>query len=117
VLIKENHIAMAGGISAAVGAARAHAPDLPLEVEVRDGAEIDEALGAGATHLLLDNMTVEELSAAVARVGGRAELQASGGITEETLRAVGSTGVDFISMGSLTHSAPALDLSLLVELL
>lgn len=116
VLIKENHIAMAGGVAAAVRAARAHAPALLLEVEVRDSAEIDEALDAGATRLLLDNMTVDELRAAVVRVGGRAELEASGGITEETLRAVGSTGVDFISMGSLTHSAPALDLSLIVEL-
>jgi nicotinate-nucleotide pyrophosphorylase (carboxylating) len=116
ILIKENHIAMAGGVEAAVRAARAHAPSLPLEVEVRDGAEIDEALEAGATRLLLDNMTVDELSAAVARVAGRATLEASGGVTLETLRAVGSTGVDFVSMGSLTQSAPALDLSLLVEL-
>jgi len=116
ILIKENHIAMAGGVRAAVAAARAHAPELPLEVEVRDGAEIDEALAAGARRLLLDNMDVDQLRAAVARVAGRATLEASGGITLETLRAVGSTGVDFVSMGSLTHSAPALDLSLLVEL-
>ena len=116
ILIKENHIAMAGGIGAAVRAARAHAPSLPLEVEVRDGAEIDEALAAGATRLLLDNMSVDELRAAVAQVAGRASLEASGGVTPETLRAVGSTGVDFVSMGALTHSAPALDLSMLVEL-
>jgi len=116
-LIKENHIAMAGGVTAAVRAARAHAPELPLEVEVRNPAEIDEALAAGATRLLLDNMSVEELRAAVAQVAGRATLEASGGITHDTLRAAGGTGVDFVSMGSLTHSAPALDLSLLVELL
>jgi nicotinate-nucleotide pyrophosphorylase (carboxylating) len=117
ILIKENHIAMAGGVGAAVRAAREHAPDLPLEVEVRSPGEIDEALAAGATRLLLDNMSVDELRAAVAQVGGRAALEASGGITLDTLRAVGATGVNFVSMGSLTHSASALDLSLLVELL
>ncbi len=117
VLIKENHIAMAGGIGAAVRAARAHAPGLPLEVEVRDAAEIDEALAAGAPRLLLDNMDIEALRAAVTQVAGRAELEASGGVTLETLRAVGGTGVDFVSMGALTHSAPALDLSLTVEAL
>jgi len=117
VLIKENHVAMAGGIGAAVRAARAHAPGLPLEVEVRDAAEIDEALEAGAPRLLLDNMDSEGLRAAVAQVAGRAELEASGGVTLETLRAIGGTGVDFVSMGALTHSAPALDLSLIVEAL
>ena len=115
ILIKENHIAMAGGITAAVRAARDHAPSLPLEVEVRDATEIDEALAAGATRLLLDNMDTAALRAAVSQVGGRAQLEASGGVTLETLRAVGGTGVDFVSMGALTHSAPALDLSLLVE--
>jgi nicotinate-nucleotide pyrophosphorylase (carboxylating) len=108
---------MAGGVTAAVRAARAYAPELPLEVEVRNAAEIDEALAAGATRLLLDNMSVEALRAAVAQVAGRATLEASGGITLDTLRAAAGTGVDFVSMGSLTHSAPALDLSLLVELL
>jgi nicotinate-nucleotide pyrophosphorylase (carboxylating) len=117
ILIKENHIAVAGGIAAAVAAARARAPALALAVEVRDQGEIEQALAAGAPRLLLDNMTVEELRAAVAQVGGRAELEASGGVTLETLRAVGSTGVDFVSMGALTHSAAALDLSLKLELL
>jgi nicotinate-nucleotide pyrophosphorylase (carboxylating) len=118
VLIKENHIAMAGGIGPAVAAARAHAPALALalEVEVRDAAEIDAALAAGAPRLLLDNMGLDELRAAVVQVAGRAELEASGGVTLETLRAVGSTGVDFVSMGALTHSAAALDLSLSLEL-
>ena len=117
VLIKENHIAVAGGIGAAVAAARERAGTLALEVEVRNPAEIDEALAAGAPRLLLDNMSVAELAVAVAQVGGRAELEASGGVTLETLRAVGGTGVDFVSMGALTHSAPALDLSLGMELL
>jgi nicotinate-nucleotide pyrophosphorylase (carboxylating) len=117
VLIKENHVAVAGGVAAAVVAARRHAPGLPIEVEVHDGGEIEDALAAGAPRLLLDNMSVEELRAAVAQVAGRAELEASGGVTLETLRAVGSTGVDFVSMGALTHSASALDLSLGLELL
>jgi nicotinate-nucleotide pyrophosphorylase (carboxylating) len=115
VLIKENHIAAAGGIAAAVAAARAHAPDMPLEVEVRDSREIAEALNAGAQLLLADNMGIDELSAAVAQVAGRASLEASGGVTLETLRAVAGTGVQFVSMGALTHSAPALDLSMMLQ--
>ncbi|MGZ4313547.1 MAG: carboxylating nicotinate-nucleotide diphosphorylase, partial [Solirubrobacteraceae bacterium] len=78
-------------------------------------AEVDEALEAGAPRLLLDNMTADELRRAVHHVAGRAELEASGGVTLDTLRAVASTGVDFISVGALTHSAPALDLSLLLQ--
>ncbi|MGA3361506.1 MAG: carboxylating nicotinate-nucleotide diphosphorylase [Solirubrobacteraceae bacterium] len=117
ILIKDNHIAAAGGIGAALGAARAHARGLPIEVEVGDAAQIDEALAAGAGHLLLDNMSLEALRAAVAQVAGRAQLEASGRVTLETLRAVAETGVDFVSMGSLTHSAPALDVSLSLELL
>ena len=112
-LIKENHIAAAGGITAAVQAARAADPDLQLEVEVRNPQEIDEALAAGAPRLLLDNMDPEQLRAAVAQIAGRAQTEASGGITEQTLRAVAETGVDFISLGALTHSAPTLDISLL----
>jgi len=115
ILIKENHIAAAGSITAALDAARARAPGLPLEVEVRDSAEIDEALAAGAPRLLLDNMTLAQLRSAVTRVGGRAVLEASGGVTLETLREVAATGVDFVSMGLLTHSAAALDLSLSLE--
>jgi nicotinate-nucleotide pyrophosphorylase (carboxylating) len=115
VLIKENHIAAAGGIGPAVRAARERAPDLPLEVEVRDLAEIDEALGAGAQRLLLDNMTPDELRAAVGHVAGRATLEASGGVTLDNLKEVAATGVNCVSLGALTHSAPALDLSLLLE--
>jgi nicotinate-nucleotide pyrophosphorylase (carboxylating) len=118
ILIKENHIAAAGGITAAIERARAAAPKLAatLEVEVREEREIDEALAAGAPRLLLDNMNEARLRAAVSRVDGRAELEASGGVTLQTLLAIAETGVDFISMGALTHSAPALDLSLLLEL-
>jgi nicotinate-nucleotide pyrophosphorylase (carboxylating) len=119
ILIKENHIAAAGGISAAVELARATAPELAgtLEVEVRNPEEIEQALAVGAPRLLLDNMDEPALRAAVAQVGGRAQLEASGGVTLQTLRAVAETGVEWISMGSLTHSAPALDLSLTLEAL
>jgi nicotinate-nucleotide pyrophosphorylase (carboxylating) len=115
ILIKENHAAAAGGVGEAVRKARTYAPDLTLEVECRTLAEVDEALDAGAPWILLDNMTVEQLSEAVRHVGGRARLEASGGVTLDTLRDIASTGVDFISVGALTHSAPALDLSLLLE--
>ena len=115
ILIKENHAALAGGVGEAVRQAQAHAPELQLEVECRTLAEVDEALAAGAGFLLLDNMSIEELRAAVDHVAGRAKLEASGGFTLDTLRAVAGTGVDFISVGAITHSAPALDLSLLLE--
>ena len=115
ILIKENHAALAGGVGEAVRAAREHRPDLPLEVECRDPAEVAEALAAGAPRLLLDNMDTATLRAVVEVVAGRAELEASGGITLSNVREVAETGVDFISLGALTHSAPALDLSLLVD--
>lgn len=119
ILIKENHIAAAGGIANAVAMARNAAPRLAdtLEVEVRDRGEIEEALEAGAPRLLLDNMDLQELAAAVALVDGRALLEASGGVTLVGLREVAETGVDFISLGALTHSAPALDLSMILEAL
>ena len=119
ILIKDNHIAIAGGIAQAVGRAREAAPELAgtLEVEVRTLAEIDEAIAAGAPRLLLDNMDVDELSAAVARVAGRAQTEASGNVTLDTLSERAQTGVDWISMGALTHSAPALDLSMTLEVL
>jgi nicotinate-nucleotide pyrophosphorylase (carboxylating) len=115
ILIKENHSTLGGGVAAAVRSARELAPQLPLEVECRSIAEVDEALSAGARSILLDNMTPDELRAAVAHVAGRATLEASGGVTVETLRDVARTGVDFISVGAMTHSAPALDLSLLLQ--
>jgi nicotinate-nucleotide pyrophosphorylase (carboxylating) len=117
ILIKENHIAAAGGIAQAVARAREQAPQLAgtLEVEVRNPEEIDEALAAGAPRLLLDNMDASQLRAAVAQVGGRAQLEASGGVTLDTLRSLAETGIEWISMGALTHSAPALDLSLIME--
>jgi nicotinate-nucleotide pyrophosphorylase (carboxylating) len=115
VLIKENHSAIAGGVGKAVRKARDRWPQLPLAVECRTLAEVDEALEAGAPWILLDNMSVDQLRAAVRRVAGRAQLEASGGVTLSTLREIAGTGVQFISVGALTHSAPALDLSLLLE--
>jgi nicotinate-nucleotide pyrophosphorylase (carboxylating) len=115
ILIKENHATLAGGVGEAVRRARERAPGLPLEVECRTLAEVDEALGARAGRILLDNMSVDELRAAVEHVAGRAELEASGGVTLQTLRAIASTGVQFVSVGALTHSAPALDLSLILQ--
>jgi nicotinate-nucleotide pyrophosphorylase (carboxylating) len=119
ILIKENHIAAAGGIAQAVTRARAAAPELggTLEVEVRNAREIDEALDAGAPRLLLDNMDDVELRAAVTQVDARAELEASGRVTLQTLSARAQTGVEWVSMGALTHSAPALDLSLILEVM
>ena len=119
ILIKENHIAAAGGIAQAVAGARAAAPALAdtLEVEVRDPEEIEQALAVGAPRLLLDNMDESQLCAAVAQVAGRAELEASGGVTLQTLRGIAETGIEWVSMGALTHSAPALDLSLTLEAL
>jgi nicotinate-nucleotide pyrophosphorylase (carboxylating) len=115
ILIKENHAALAGGVGAAVRKARERAPDLPLEVECRTLEEVDEALAAEAPRILLDNMTPAQLREAVGHVAGRAELEASGGATLETVREIAETGVDFISVGALTHSAPALDFSLILE--
>ena len=116
ILIKENHSALAGGVGEAVRRATAARPDLPLAVEVRDAAEIAEALEAGAPRLLLDNMTPDEVRAAVAQVGGRAELEVSGGIDEKTVLVYATiSGVDYVSIGALTHSAPVLDLSLILE--
>ena len=114
-LIKENHISAAGGISEAVAAARNVAPDKPVEVEVENEAELEQALTAGADRIMLDNFTLEALRDAVARTAGKAELEASGNVTDETLVAIAETGVDFISIGALTKHVKALDLSLRID--
>jgi nicotinate-nucleotide pyrophosphorylase (carboxylating) len=112
-LIKENHIRAAGGITAAVRSAqRRAAPGQIVEVEVTTLDELDEALLAGAVLILLDNFSVERLHTAVAQTAGRARLEASGGITLDNLADVARTGVDFVSLGALTHSASVLDFSL-----
>ena len=115
ILIKDNHVAIAGGIGPAVAAARSANPALAVEVEVDDLDQLDEAIAAAADTILLDNMQPARLSEAVARTAGRARLEASGGITLDTVRAVAETGVDAISIGALTHSVRALDISLEVH--
>jgi nicotinate-nucleotide pyrophosphorylase (carboxylating) len=111
VLVKDNHLRAAGSISDAVASLRATTV-LPIEVECDTLEQVSEALDVGVDAILLDNMTLHELSAAVAVVGGRARLEASGGVTLENVRAVAETGVDEISVGALTHSARSLDVSL-----
>jgi nicotinate-nucleotide pyrophosphorylase (carboxylating) len=122
VLIKENHIAIAGGVAAAVERARDANPEHAIEVECRDAREVDEALDVGANRLLLDNMAADELRSAVAARdaaakahGPVATLEASGGITLDNVAEIAAAGVDFVSVGALTHSAPALDISMLME--
>ena len=113
ILIKDNHVAACGGIAAAVDRARRNAPHLVrVEVECDTLAQVREALDAGAEAILLDNMTPDELAEAVRLAGGRALLEASGGVTLERVAAIAATGVDLISVGALTHSAPAADLSM-----
>jgi nicotinate-nucleotide pyrophosphorylase (carboxylating) len=113
-LVKDNHVVAAGGITAAIRAVRSAAPDLPLEVECDSLAQVREALAAGAGLILLDNMGPGDLRAAVAlaRQHPAVRTEASGGLRLESARAVAETGVDFIAVGALTHSAPALDLGL-----
>lgn len=114
VLIKENHVSAAGGIASAVSRARQSVPHTQkIEVEVRDQAEVAEALNAGADILLLDNMSIEELRSAVEMINGRAITEASGGINLETIREIAETGVQLISVGALTHSYHAVDISML----
>jgi nicotinate-nucleotide pyrophosphorylase (carboxylating) len=121
ILIKENHVALAGGVAKAVHAARTAQPGVPVEIECRDLEEVAYALGTGAERLLLDNMGLETLRGAVelrdreAGQGSGPTLEASGGVSLETVGEIAATGVDFISVGALTHSTPALDFSLLVE--
>ena len=114
-LVKDNHIAAAGSVTAAIRAIRAHAPDLPLEVECDTVDQVREALAAGASDLLLDNMSPADMTTAVAIArehGGRVTTEASGGLRLESARAVAATGVTYVAVGALTHSAPALDIGL-----
>ena len=115
ILIKDNHVALVGGIGAAVRAARAARPDLHVQAEADTLDQLREAIAAGADSVLLDNMPPAPLREAVAIAAGRVRLEASGGITLETVRAVAETGVDAISIGALTHSVRALDISLEVH--
>jgi nicotinate-nucleotide pyrophosphorylase (carboxylating) len=114
ILVKENHAALAGGVGEATRLALegGHRFGVPVEVECATLGEVSDALSAGVDRILLDNMSLDELRSAVGLASGRAKLEASGGVTLETVRGIAETGVDYISVGALTHSAPALDLSL-----
>ncbi|MEE9101493.1 MULTISPECIES: carboxylating nicotinate-nucleotide diphosphorylase [Pseudomonas] len=115
-LIKENHIAACGGIAQAITEAHRIAPGKPVEIEVEDLAELRQALDAGADIIMLDELSLDDMRTAVALTAGRAKLEASGGITEATLRTVAETGVDYISIGTLTKDVKALDLSMRLSL-
>ena len=112
ILIKDNHIRVAGGIAEALGALNGNAAELPVEIEADTLDQVREAVAAGAPRILLDNMSPEQVREAVVEVAGRAELEASGGMSLATVRAYAETGVDFISVGALTHSARSLNVSL-----
>ncbi|MEI8082852.1 MAG: carboxylating nicotinate-nucleotide diphosphorylase [Actinomycetes bacterium] len=109
-LIKDNHVVAAGGVTQAFAAVRRQFPGLAVEVEVDSLEQLDEVVDAGADLVLLDNFTVEQMAEAVRRVGGRARLEASGGLTLADAAAVATTGVDYVAVGALTHSAPVLDI-------
>jgi nicotinate-nucleotide pyrophosphorylase (carboxylating) len=109
-LVKDNHVVAAGGVAEAFAAVRSLFPDVEVQVECDTVAQVRSALGAGATFLLLDNMSLDDLAESVRVVAGRAELEATGGLTLDRARAVASTGVDYLSVGALTHSAPVLDI-------
>jgi len=111
-LIKENHIAAAGSIESAINMARGLNKELAVEVEVENRGELEQALRAGADRILLDNFTLDEIRQAVALTGKRAELEASGGVTLDTLRQYAETGVDYVSIGALTKNIHAIDLSM-----
>lgn len=114
-LVKDNHIDRVGSIAEAVRRIRAHHPALPIEVEARTLADVEALLPLGVDRIMLDNFSLADMHAAVTLVAGRVPLEASGGITHATIAAVAATGVDFISVGEITHSAPALDISMTIE--
>ena len=111
VLIKDNHIQLAGGVAAAVAAARAYRPGVPVEIEADTLDQVDDALGAAAETILVDNMTTADIREAVKRAGGRAKIEISGGVTLERIPELAATGAAYVSVGALTHSAPAVDIS------
>ena len=115
VLIKDNHVRLAGGVAAAVASARARNPHMPVEVEAQTLAEVDQALDAGAEVILVDNMDLGAMREAVRRAKGRAKIEISGGVTLPRIPELAATGADFVSVGALTHSAPAVDISFEIE--
>jgi nicotinate-nucleotide pyrophosphorylase (carboxylating) len=115
ILIKDNHIRLAGSVGGAVTTMRKANRDMPTEVEAQSLAQVDEALAAGAEIVLLDNLSTEEIIEAVKRCRGRAKTEISGGVTLQRMRELAATGADYVSVGALTHSAPAMDLSFEIE--
>lgn len=115
ILIKDNHIRLAGGMRDAIARMKAAGQQMPVETEAQSLAQVDEALGEGVDIILLDNLTIEETREAVRRIAGRAKIELSGGVTLDRVAELARTGVDYISVGALTHSAPAADLSFELE--
>jgi nicotinate-nucleotide pyrophosphorylase (carboxylating) len=115
ILIKDNHIRLAGGVAEAMKRMKAARQEMPIEIEAQSLADVDAALAAGADTILLDNMSTETIREAVARVAGRAEIEISGGVTLERIPELARTGATYVSIGALTHSAPAVDLSFEIE--
>ncbi len=115
ILIKDNHIRLAGGVGAAVARTRARWPDAPIEIEAETLAQVDEALAAAVETILVDNMSTDDIRRAVARVNNRAAIEISGGVTLERIPELAATGARFVSVGALTHSAPAIDISFEID--
>jgi nicotinate-nucleotide pyrophosphorylase (carboxylating) len=115
ILIKDNHIRLGGGVAGAIARVRAYRPELPVEIEADTLAQVDEALAAGAETILVDNMSTADIRSAVARAKGRAKIEISGGVTLDRIPELAATGADFVSVGALTHSAPAIDISFEIE--
>lgn len=115
ILIKDNHVRLAGGIAAAISRCRAHRPDLRLEIEAQTLEEVDQAVAAGADIVLVDNMSIDDVREAVRRAGGRSQIEISGGVRLDRIDELAATGADFVSAGALTHSAPAIDISFEIE--
>lgn len=115
ILIKDNHISLGGGVGAAVRRMKAARQEMPIEIEAQTLNQVDEAIAAGADVILLDNLSTQEIREAVRRIGGRAKIEISGGVTLERIPELAGTGADYVSVGALTHSAPAADLSFEIE--
>jgi nicotinate-nucleotide pyrophosphorylase (carboxylating) len=115
ILIKDNHIRLGGGVSRVLERMRAARRDMPIEIEAQSLEQVDEALAAGANVILLDNLTTDRIREAVRRIAGRTQIEISGGITLDRIAELAATGADYVSVGSLTHSAAAADLSLEIE--
>lgn len=115
VLIKDNHIRLAGGVAEAMSRMKAAQAEMPIEIEAQDLAQVDAAIAAGADIILLDNLTTAQIGEAIARIAGRAKVEISGGVTLGRIPELAQTGADYVSVGALTHSAPAIDLSFELE--